>query len=332
VSGEAEALPPARLDDNTLQWPSSPEIQRALATINSSVASAYPTIRGARARQALGKYIGVAPEWITLGCGSDEILDGAFREFAKPRDMVAFPDPTFGMVPIFAAANNLQCAPVCIERSYDFDCEALLANDPAIVYLCSPNNPTGGVIARPTLERILNDTSGVVILDEAYAEFAERTDVDLVTKFGRLLVLRTLSKAFGLAGLRVGYAVGSPSLIARLNEVRAPYPVNAVAETAVIAAVGRGREWMEKRVAETKRIRARLLAALNDAGITALPSEANFVLITGIDAVKTARELERAGIYARVLRSLAGIGDAIRITIAPWPVMERALTALQDAQ
>jgi histidinol dehydrogenase len=332
VSDEAEAFPSARLDDNTLQWPSSPEIQRALSTIDSSIASAYPSVRGARAREALGKYIGVDPEWITLGCGSDEILDGAFRAFAKPGAIVSFPDPTFGMVPIFAAANNLQCAPVCIEGSYDFDCDALLANDPAIIYLCSPNNPTGGAIARSALERILRETSGIVILDEAYAEFAQRSDVDLVTKFDRLLVLRTLSKAFGLAGLRVGYAVGSPKLIARLNEVRAPYPVNVVAETAVIAAVGPGREWMKDRVAETTRIRARFLAALTDAGITVLPSEANFVLITGIDAVKTARELEHAGIYVRVLRSLAGIGDAIRLTIAPWPVMERALAVLRAAQ
>jgi histidinol-phosphate aminotransferase len=104
--------------------------------------------------------------------------------------------------------------------------------------------------------------------------------------------------------------------------------VNAFAEAAAIAAVGAGVPWMRDRVAETKSIRARFLTALSDNGVSALPSDANFVLITGIDAVKTAAALERAGIYVRLLCGLSGIGDAIRISVAPWNVMERALTVL----
>jgi histidinol dehydrogenase len=320
-----------RLDDNTLQWSSSPEIQRAIAAVTTSLVAAYPTVRGESARDAIANYVGVDRGWITLGCGSDEILDAAFRAFAKPGETVAYPDPTFSMVQIYARANRLESAPVCIGEKTDIDCDALLANDPAIIYLCSPNNPTGGVVARDSLERILRNAPGVVVLDEAYAEFAERSDIELVKQFDRLLVLRTLSKAFGLAGLRVGYAVGAPALIDRLNEVRAPYPVNAFAEAAAVAAVGPGVQWMRDRVAETKRNRTRLLGALQDSGISALPSEANFVLITGVDAVDTAARLERSGIYARVFRSLPGIGDAIRLTIGPWPVMDRALKVLRQA-
>ncbi|HUQ20753.1 MAG TPA: histidinol dehydrogenase [Gemmatimonadaceae bacterium] len=326
-----ERFTPARLDDNTQQWSSSPEIQRALVGMSASIAGAYPSVRGDRARDAIAEYIGVDREWITLGCGSDEILDSAFRAFAIPGEKVAYQDPTFSMVPIYARANRLQSAPVCITDDPDADCAQLLDNDAAIIYLCSPNNPTGGAIPRNSVERILRDAGGIVILDEAYAEFASRSDLDLVKECDRLLVLRTLSKAFGLAGLRVGYAVGQPELISRLNEVRSPYPVNAFAETAAIAAVGAGVPWMRDRVAETKNIRERFLTALSDNGISALQSDANFVLITGINAVDTAAALERVGIHVRLLRALNGIGDAIRISIAPWNVMERALIVLREA-
>ena len=320
-----------RLDENTMLSSPSPGVQQALAAIKPSTITSYPSVRGRGARDAIAAYIGVEPEWITLGCGSDEILDAAFRAFAKPGDTIAHADPTFGMVPIFARANHLEPVAVPLTQDFEADCDGLLTNGPAIIYLCSPNNPTGGVVRRDSLERILRDAPGLVILDEAYVEFAGSHNVDLVRKWDRLLVLRTFSKAFGLAGLRVGYAVGAPGLIAHLDDVRPPYTVNAFAESAAIAAVGPGLPWMRERVGETLHVRSRLLAALADAGISVLPSEANFALITDIDSTAVAAALERSGIRVRVFHGLTGIGDAIRLTIGPWPVMDRAITILRRA-
>ena len=319
-----------RLGDNTIVSPPSPAVQRALAAVKPDSISAYPNVRGESARNALANYVGAERDSITIGCGSDEILDAAFRAFAKPGEAIAYPDPTFGMVPVFARANHLKPVPLPFARGGDIDRSGLLADDPAIIYLCSPNNPTGAVIRRETIESVLRDATGIVILDEAYAEFADSENVDLVPKFERLLVLRTLSKAFGLAGLRVGYAIGAPSLITRLNEVRPPYTVNAFAETAAIAAVGPGLGWMQERVAETQRLRKRLITALAAGGMTVLPSEANFVLIVGIDSTAAGAALERSGIRARVFQGLTGIGDAIRLTVGPWPVMEQAIAILRE--
>lgn len=321
----------ADLSYNTNFWGPPPDVRTFLAELPASVLSEYPAVQGASLRSAISNHVGFDPASIAVGCGSDELIDAAFRAFAASGARVAYPDPTFGMVVSFARSNGLDAVPVPLTADFGPDVTALAQADAAIVYLCSPNNPTGGVIDRADLERLLAITRGIVILDEAYVEFADRSNIDLVESSDRLLVLRTFSKAFGLAGVRAGYAVGSPTLIALLDAVRAPYSVNAIAQQTALTALGCGLPWVEVCVSHTRALRTRFLSELAIAGIRALPSQANFVLVTGVDVRAAAKELQAVRVRARMFEGLAGIGDAIRIAMAPWPIMDRCLTALRRA-
>jgi histidinol-phosphate aminotransferase len=199
-----------------------------------------------------------------------------------------------------------------------------------ITYLCSPNNPTGTVLRLGEIERIARKTQGIVIVDQAYVEFGGDDAVELAMSLPNVLVTRTLSKAFGLAGCRVGYGIASPELVERIEGARGPYKVTGLSERAAIAALDDDREWVGERIKECKTNRARFVAALDDIGFQSLPSQANFVLVTVRDARDVARQLADRGIAVRVLEDLTTIGDAIRISIGPWELMEQCLAALRE--
>ena len=147
-----------------------------------------------------------------------------------------------------------------------------------------------------------------------------------------MLITRTMSKAFGLAGLRVGYGIGSPELIAEVLKARGPYKVNALAERAAIAALENDRAWVSDRVNEVIANRSRLRTELANRGLPSLESSANFVLVPVDDCAVVSRRLESAGVRVRALPSLAGIGDAIRIAIGPWEMMQKCIDALVIAR
>ena len=160
------------LSDNTNCWGIPPAAERALRDAAPSTVTRYPNLYAAALKEALGAYLGVERGMLVTGCGSDDVLDSAIRAFAEPGDAIAYPDPSFAMIPIFARMNGLVPMPVPLTESLDADADAMLATGARIIYLCSPNNPTGGSLTRATIDRVVRDAPGVVIIDEAYAEFA----------------------------------------------------------------------------------------------------------------------------------------------------------------
>jgi histidinol-phosphate aminotransferase len=170
-----------------------------------------------------------------------------------------------------------------------------------------------------------------VILDEAYAEFMGDGWIARAPDAPNLLVTRTLSKAFGLAGLRIGYAAGAPALVAEVEKSRGPYKVSAIAERAAVAALREDGAWVTARVAEVRANRERLAAALRALGLAPLPSAANFLLVPVPHADHAARRMRAAGVAVRPFEDLRAVGDALRITVGPWPMMEAALAALEEA-
>ena len=237
------------------------------------------------------------------------------------------------MIPIFARMNGLVPAPVPLTESLDVNADAMLATGARIIYLCSPNNPTGGGLTRASIARIVEEAPGVVILDEAYAEFATADNRDLLAKSERVLVTRTMSKAFGLAGLRVGYAAGAPSLIAAVEKSRGPYKVSAIAERMALAALGEGMAWVREHVGEAVANRERLQSELRDRSLTPLASDANFVLVPVTRAGERARAMRTRGVAVRPFDGLPGVtaalretgGSALRISVGPWPMMQAML-------
>jgi histidinol-phosphate aminotransferase len=319
------------LSDNTNLFGAPPRALAILRDAESSAISRYPSLYAGALKSALAAYREVDPSEVVTGCGSDDVLDSAMRAFTEPGDVIAHSEPSFAMIPIFARMNGLRAVSVPILPSYDVDADGLLATGARIIYICSPNNPTGTSASASSIRRVLGEAPGLVILDEAYAEFARAASVADATRLGQLLVVRTLSKAFGLAGLRIGYATGTAALVAEVEKSRGPYKVNTLAERAAVAALAEDREWVDRHVEIAVNNRERFADALRRLGLSPIPSTANFLLVPVPDAGAIGASMRHAGVAVRPMPGLPVVGDALRISIGPWPMMEAALAALREA-
>jgi histidinol-phosphate aminotransferase len=332
------------LSDNTNLWGTPPAARSCMHDASSRV-SRYPSPYSADLKRAIAAYVGAGAEDVVVGCGSDDVLDSAMRAFAAPGDSIAYSTPTFSMIPVLARLNGLLPAEVPlrdVDHGYDIDADRLLDACAKIIYLCAPNNPTATPISREALVHVIQNAAGLVILDEAYAEFAGISYIDLATRHEHVLVTRTLSKAFGLAGLRVGYGVGAPELVSFVERARGPYKVSAPAERAALAALAMGDDgvgWVETHVQLARDTRERFRRELMTLGLDPLPSSANFILVPHTAAESLGARLRRDGVLVRVVTGLpesirafaAANGNALRIGVGPWPLMLRALELLGSA-
>jgi histidinol-phosphate aminotransferase len=291
--------------------------------------SRYPAPYTRELNLALAAYLGVDPEMVVCGCGSDDILDAAIRAFAEPGDLLAHLDPTFVMIGVFSTVNGIST--IGVSRSDSSPADALVGSGARLIYLCSPNNPTGEVLDPAFIESVVASASGLVIVDEAYAEFSGSSSVGLLARHENLLITRTLSKAFGLAGLRVGYAAGAPRILAEVEKSRGPYKVTSIGERTAIAALTRDRAWVNEKVGAVLCNRDLFRRGLEKLGLSPLESGANFILVPVADAGRVQERLAASGIAVRAFENLPEIGDALRITIGPWPMMEECLAALGKA-
>lgn len=324
VPGDAAACA-IDLSDNTNRWGVSPAAAAVLRAHDPRDVTRYPSPYADGLKAAIGARFGISADTIVTGAGSDGVLEPAIRAFGSPGDRMTFADPTFVMAGTFAMMNGLVPQPIALLGDYGIDADAFVAADARITYLCSPNNPTGTAIPRATIERIVAGTTGLVIVDEAYAEFAGASAIDLAVSSDRVLVLRTFSKAYGLAGLRVGYGIGAPALVAAVAKARGPYTVGLVSELAAIAAIADDSGWVERCAAAAVESRTRLTDALRAMGLAPAPSAANFVYVPVPNAVRIADAVARSGIRIRAF------GDALRITVAPAEMLDEALAALRAA-
>ena len=322
----------ADLSDNTNLFGAPPAALRELAASGIDEVTRYPGLYTRRLREAIASYVGVQPDQIVTGCGSDDVIDSVVRAFAEPGERLAYSEPTFSMIPVFAKVNGVVPAPVRFTSSGDIDAEALLATDARIIYVCSPNNPTGAIATRRAVDRVIDRAPGIVIVDEAYAEFTNGGRISEAPGFDRVIVTRTLSKAFGMAGFRIGYGAGHPALIHEIEKVRGPYKENAPSERAAAAALREDVDWMRQRASEAVANRERFATLLRAHGFEPMPSAANFLLVPVPDAVAIARFMREQGVAIRPYPQLPGIGDALRITIGPWSLMEVALASLLAAR
>lgn len=316
------------LSDNTNAWGVPPAVTAALAA--STLSARYPSPYADDLKRVIAGDTGFPVESIVTGCGSDDVLDCAMRALARPGERVAFPDPTFPMIPAFALLNGLTPVAIPMTPDYQIDPARMLSSDARIIYVCSPSNPTGNALSRASLEALASRSSRdqVIIIDEAYAEFAGCDALDLARSYDRVLVTRTFSKAFGLAGFRVGYALGNPSLVAAIEKSRGPYKVSALGERAAIAALTVGRPWVEDRVRLAMDNRSRFEASLVERGLAPVPSSANFVYLPIAGAMRIASGMRERGVAVRAFPA----PEALRFTIGDWPVMLEALAAFDEAR
>ena len=320
------------LRDNTNLFGAPPAALAAVRAMEASAFTEYPDVAGRALAAALAAAIAVRPEEIVTGCGSDDVLDAAFRAVAEPGAVLAHPAPSFSMVPVFARLNSLVPVAVPLTTEGAADVDAMLATGARIIYLCSPNNPTGTLTTGDTVRRIIRESNAIVILDNAYLEFSLESD-DLRAEapgLERLLVVRTFSKAWGLAGLRVGYGVGGAALVTEVRKACGPYKLNAVAERAALTALTQDSKWMQRHAAEAVDCRERVEDALRSLGLAPLDSRGNFVCVPVPDAQALARRLAARGIAVRAFSALPVFGDVLRVGMAPWPILEQFVRALRE--
>lgn len=330
------------LSDNTNLWGAPPAAVAVLRDASFAI-SRYPSPYSAELKRALARYVGLEDAGIVTGCGSDDVLDAAMRAFTERGDAIAFSTPTFSMIPVFARVNGLRSIAIPFrDERCDIDAERLVDSGAKLIYICAPNNPTATTVSRAALEYVTERTPGVVIIDEAYAEFAPAVNTDLAARRPNVLVTRTLSKAFGLAGLRIGYGVGDPALTGALERARGPYKVTVAGERTALAALEDGPTalgWVREHARLATEARDRLLESLRALDVQPLPSAANFVLVPHPRAPEIARRLRASGIIVRVVTDLPrtpaslarGEGTALRIGVGPSAAMARLLEAFAEA-
>ncbi len=321
---------------NESPHPLPPALRERIAQAVAGVAlNRYPDGGGVAVKAALARALPL-PEGATLvlGNGSDELIQILTTTIARPGATVLAPDPTFVMYRVYALHAGVRYVAVPLRDDLQVDEGAMLAaiarERPAIVWLASPNNPTGRAVPLATIERILAAASGVVVVDEAYADFADATLVPRALEFPNLLVLRTLSKT-GLAGARLGYAVGHPAWIGEIDKVRSPYNVNALTQAVVPALLAAG-DVLAAQVASVCAERARLAAALAAVpGFDVVPSDANFLLVRVPDAPRLAAALRDAGVLVKSLHGQHPLtAHCLRVTVgtpADNDALIRALAA-----
>lgn len=296
----------------------------------------YPDPLQCELKNELAKVKKVGADHIFLGNGSDEAIDLVFRAFCEPRiDNVVAIDPTYGMYQVCAEVNDVEYRKVLLDEQFCFSADKLLAaadEHTKVIFLCSPNNPTGNDLPRAEIEKLLSSFQGLVVLDEAYNDFSEVPSflADL-EKYPNLIVLQTFSKAWGCAAIRLGMAFASPQIIAVFNKIKYPYNVNLLTQKQAIEMLHRYYE-VERWVRTLKEERGYLEAAFAKLPCTVkmYPSNANFFLVQVTDAVKIYNYLVGQGIIVRNRHSVTLCGNCLRVTVGTRIENNKLIEALKN--
>jgi histidinol-phosphate aminotransferase len=316
-----------KLNSNESPLPPSPMVRAAVAGAAVHLAS-YPSPVAEPLRSALARVHGVEPEQVFVANGADQVLDCCFRAFASPGDTVLRTEPGYSLLPVLAALFSIRDDPVSLEPDGSLPAEFAI-RQAVLRFVVNPNSPTGHWIEPAVLEARLREAGGVVAIDEAYCDFAPASCVPLLAAHPSWLVIRTLSKSHALAGLRVGYALGDPGVIADLNAVRDSYPVDRCAIAGAVAALDDHAH--HRLIIDTVlRERARMSERLRGHGWTVPDSQANFVFASppsGITAAAVASRLRDDRILVRHF-SAPGLTGALRITVGDGAATDRLLAAI----
>ena len=315
-----------KLDANENPYGMHRRVREALseALSDPNFGSIYPDPNQATLRAALAQYTGVDAAMIVAGAGADELLDLTLRALLKPGSSIITCSPSFGMYPFLADLNELKLIDIPRDDQFALPTDALLdavhkRADESVVVLTSPNNPSGDLVPAEMIRALLS--SGLTLmLDEAYIEFAglDRSAQHLLTEFPRLIIMRTFSKWAAIAGLRLGYTLANPDLVADLIKVKQPYNLNQAAEIAGIAAIDAAVEIGEQ-IDAIRRTRDSLYETIQSIeGLNPLPSQSNFILI-GVDpAIGTGKELHdrlaNLGVFTRTY-SDPRLAQHVRISV-----------------
>jgi histidinol-phosphate aminotransferase len=296
----------------------------------------YPDPHQQKIKEKLSRIKGVSPTQIFIGNGSDECIDLLFRAFCNPgKDNVIICPPTYGMYEVSANINDIEIRKAPLLENFQLDLihlETLVDANTKIIWLCSPNNPTGNSLNRDDIEMVLNNFDGLVVIDEAYINFArQRSFVPELKEYPNLVVMQTLSKAWGLAGLRLGMAFASEEIIEIYNKVKPPYNISEAVQELVIKALDNMDDvnaMIKELVSERKRMEEALSAVKVVEKV--YPSDANFLLVKVADAKAIYNYLLAKKIVVRDRSKVLLCKDCLRITVGTAKENDELVNSLRE--
>lgn len=313
------------LNDNANLFGVNPAVAEVAERFDFSRLWAYPSENSDSLRASIASEFSVSPDEVIVGNGSDELLDMTSKCFINPGDRFCSPAPTFSMYKFYARVNLAEIREIPLGPGFSLDVDALLSEKAKLAALCQPNNPTANLFNRMDVLRVLSESTGVVLLDEAYSDFCGSSMMKDALSAEHCIDVRTFSKAYGLAGLRAGFAVSRKELIDEVRRVRTPFGLNSFTEAVAIKAIEDGK-WVSETVARMKAERSYLDGKLKGLGFKTYPSECNFLIAKcPVNGPRLVADLKSRGVAVRDCDSFLGMGDHIRVTIGPRPLMDRFL-------
>ena len=287
-------------------------------------------------KDQLANIKGVSKEQILLGNGSDEVLDLIFRVFCEPKldSVIALP-PTYGMYKVLANTNDIKLIEVPLTKSFQPDVNEILDFynlQAKILFICSPNNPTANSFDADKIEKLIQDFSGIVVIDEAYIDFSSQESwISRLNNFPNLIVTQTLSKAYGLAGIRLGVCYASTEIISVLNKIKPPYNVNQLTQEAALERL-KNQDQVNQEVQEIISERNQLIVDLQEIVLVnkIYPSDANFLLVKVDDANKRYDQLVKQGIVVRNRSNQVLCENCLRFTVGTSNENKRLIEVLKE--
>jgi len=330
VPGEQPSGPVIKLNTNENPYPPSPRVLDALWSLAAENVRKYPDPVSLRLRQACAQRYGYeSADWVLAGNGMDELLSLVIRTFVDPGETILSPYPTYTLYETLAALHGAKYTTVDLDDAFQLP-KAFFKTPAKLCFLPRPNAPTGVCVPREMVERLCESFNGLVVIDEAYVDFANDNCMDFPQRFENAIVMRTFSKSFSLAGMRLGIAVARPELIREFMKVKDSYNLNLATQAAGLAAI-EDYDYMLSSASRVKATRDRLTASLRDYGFDVPKSESNFVLARW-DRQPSAKALFEAlkaqSIYVRYFNA-RGLENALRITVGTDSEVDALLDALR---
>ncbi|UCE45723.1 MAG: histidinol-phosphate transaminase [Methanobacteriota archaeon] len=317
------------MNNNANLFGINPAVEEVAESFDFEKLWAYPSEDSDNLRNRIASDLSVSPDEIIVGNGSDELLDIVSKTFINPGDVFCQVTPTFRMYKFYAVVNMASVKEKVLSNGFTLPVQEIIDEQAKIIALCQPNNPTGNLFARGDVKRVLDESPGIALVDEAYNDFCGSNMIDEVMECERGIDVRTFSKAYGLAGLRAGYAIARKEIVNELRRVRTPFGLNAFTEAVAVAALDH-RDWVDSKVQEMKSERKYLSDRMTKLGFTVYPSECNFILckspIRSADLVSSLMEKKVA---IRDFGSYPMLDDHVRVTIGPREYMDVLLEAVE---
>ena len=317
-----------KLNTNENPWPASPKVLEAIGNLTAEDLRKYPEATGDSFRNVASAVLGVQPDNIICTNGGDDLLTICFRAFCDADRPVAYAQPTYSLYPVLAQIQG--CEAIEIPRDADGSLDELARINAPLTIVCNPNAPTCEMLSVDSLARLAEKLTGVLLIDEAYVDFAEDNAIRLIKDFDNVIILRSMSKGYSLAGLRFGFGIAHKLLIDGLMKIKDSYNADVVALTTATAAIS-DRPHLKSNVEKIKSERNRLTQQLRAMGFEVGDSQTNFILVQyGQKKAEDIHEkLKQQNIYIRYF-ALQGLGDKLRITIGTPQQNDRLLAALKE--